>query len=95
MQLDQFAAITRNVILSLEEGFAEFQPTVCFPERQEIRALSAVPLNEQHEPIALSWAANLARQGEEYLIAFRHSATEFKLVRMADGATEHQIYALT
>lgn len=91
MQIEQFATITRNVILN--QGFDEFQPTVCFPERKEIRALSGVPADEAHEPIALDWAANLANLGEEFLVAFKHSATEFKVVQFINDTRQHQVYA--
>lgn len=91
MQIEQFATITRNVIQ--DQGFDEFQPTVCFPERKDIRALAGVPADEAHEPIALDWAANLAKPGEEFLVAFKHSATEFKVVQFLNGTRQHQVYA--
>ena len=92
MQIEQFATITRNVIL--DQGFDEFQPTACFPERQEIRALAGVAADEPHEPIALHWAANLANPGEEFLVAFKHSATEFKVVQFLDDTRQDQVYAV-
>lgn len=91
MQIEQFAAITRNVIGN--QGFEGFQPTVCFPERKDVRALAGVPENEDHEPIALRWAEELAEDGEEYLIAFKYSATEFKVVRFCQGHLEQQVHA--
>ncbi len=91
MQLEQFATITRKVIQ--DQGFDGFQPTVCFPERKDIRALAGVPADEAHETIALDWAANLAEPGEEFLVAFKHSATEFKVVQSLNGARQHQVYA--
>lgn len=91
MQIEQFAAITRNVIQ--DQGFDEFQPTVCFPDRRDIRSLSGVPADEAQEQIALGWAAELAKPGEEFLVAFKHSATEFNVVQCLNGAQQHQIYA--
>ena len=90
MLIEQVATITQNVIR--EQGFRGFQPTVCFPERRDIRALAGVPENEAHEPIGLRWAAGLAKPEEEYLVAFKHSATEFKVVRFMSGTQEHQVY---
>jgi hypothetical protein len=92
MKIEKFAAITRNVIRN--QGFDGFQPTVCFPEREEVRALAGVPEDEAHEPIALRWAAELAKPDEEYLVAFKHSAVEFKVVRFLPGNQEHQVYAV-
>ncbi len=91
MQIEQFVEITRDVIN--KPGFKGFQPTVCFPERKNIRALAGVPDSEDHELIALRWAEGLAGQGEEYLVAFRCSATEFKVVRFHEGSVEHQVHA--
>jgi len=91
MELDQFAAMTRNVLR--EQGFAGFQPTACFPERRVVRALSGVPSTEAQEPIALRWATGLAEPGEEYLVAFANSATEFKIVRFIGGDQEQGVYA--
>jgi len=90
MQIEQFAAITSNVIR--EQGIGGFQPTVCFPERRDIRALSGVPEDEAHEPIALRWAASLANPGEGYLVAFKHSETQFKVVHCVSGRQEHQVF---
>jgi len=92
MKIEQFATLTRNAICT--QGFHGFQPTVCFPERRDIRALAGVPESEAHEPIALRWAADLATSEEEYLVAFKHSATEFKVVRFLSGNQEHQVYAV-
>lgn len=90
MQVAQFATITRNVID--RQGFDGFQPTVCFPARKDVRALAGVPDDEPHEPIALRWAAGLAEPGEEYLLAFRHSDTEFKVVHAVAGRLKHRVY---
>lgn len=60
MQIEQFAAMTRNVIR--EQGFYGFQPTVCFPDPKNVLVLAGVPENEDHEPIALRWAEGLAKE---------------------------------
>lgn len=46
MNIENFASITRNVIR--ENGFEEFQPTVCLPERKDVRSLAGVPRDEDH-----------------------------------------------
>lgn len=92
MKIEQFASITKNVIR--EQGFHLFQPTVCFPKRKSIRALTGVPNSEAQESIALRWAAGLAESEEEYLVAFKHSATEFKVVHLLSGNEVHQVYAV-
>lgn len=91
MDIEKFASITRNVIR--ESGFDEFQPTVCFPDRKDVRALAGVPGDEEHESIALRWAAGIAGPEEEYLVAFKCTSTEFKVVRFQHGIFESQVYA--
>lgn len=91
MQIEQFAAITRRVIH--EDGFEGFQPTVCFPNRRDIRVLSGVPEDEAHESIALRWAVQLAAPGEEFLVAFKCSATEFKVIHSRNDNQQCQVYA--
>src|SRR5580658_8388711 len=90
MKADELAAITRRVIQS--QGFAEFAPTACFPERRDIRTLAGVPYDEDHASIATDWAADLAMPNEEYLVAFKHSASQFKIMRCVAGQCEHHIY---
>jgi hypothetical protein len=92
MDIEQFASITRNVIR--KHRFDDFQPTLCFPARQDVRSLAGVPQDEDHEPIALRWAAGNALPDEEYLVAFKCSPTAFKVVRFERGVCEHQIYAV-
>lgn len=91
MNIEHFASITRNVIR--ENGFEEFQPTVCLPERKDVRSLAGVPGDEEQEPIALRWAAGIARPDEEYLVAFKCTSTEFKVFRFERGNSESQVYA--
>ncbi len=90
MNLETFASITRNVIR--ENGFEDFQPTVCLPERKDVRSFAGVPGDEELEPIVLRWAAEIARPGEEYLVAFKYTSTEFKVVRFERGMSESQVY---
>lgn len=57
-----------------------------------MRSLSGAQQNEDHESIALRWAANKAQPEEEYLVAFMCSPTQFKVVRFERGNREQQIY---
>lgn len=78
--LDTFARITRTVIADGE--FEEFLPTVLYPKRKQLAALDGVPLEADIEAIAVSWAAEGAlAEDEEFLVAFRISSDEFKIVR--------------
>ena len=90
MKPREFAAITRNVIDN--QGFDEFLPVACFPERREIRALADVPEDEDIETVAIEWGRSLAKSDEEFLIAFKYSPTEFKIVRVVGRDLEHEIF---
>ena len=91
MKAAEFATITQSVIR--KQGFSEFLPTVCFPERRDIRTLAGAPQSDPQESIATNWASKLAKPGEEYLVAFKHSAREFKIIRYVGTEQEHHVYA--
>ncbi|HEY6644634.1 hypothetical protein [Povalibacter sp.] len=74
MTLDEFAAITGNVIA--DQGFDGFQPTACLPERREVRTLAGFPDDEDPEDSVLEWAAVLAGE-QEFLVAFKTNASHF------------------
>ena len=86
----EFAAITQNVIRN--QGFDEFLPVACFPERREIRALADIPRDEDTETVAIEWGRSLAKSEEEFLVAFKFSPTEFKIIRVAGRDLEHEIF---
>jgi len=91
MEALAFAGITRNVIAN--EGFDDFLPVACFPERGEIRALEGVPSSKDLEGEVLRWAAALRNNAsEEFLVAFKCSASHFKIVRVIGGQDEHHVF---
>jgi len=79
MKIDEFALITRNVIAS--NGFDDFVPVACYPERSEIRALTDLPEDIDLETGILNWAAHHATKGEEYLVAYKSGASEFTIIK--------------
>jgi len=82
--LETFATITRNVVADGE--FVEFLPTVLYPERRQLAALEGIPAGADTESIAVEWATEGALGKEEFLVAFRVSDSEFKIVRrFAEG----------
>lgn len=90
MKPSDFAAITQNIIRN--QGFDDFAPVACFPERREIRALADVPEDEDIEATAINWGQSLAKPGEEFLIAFKHSPTEFKVIRLEGSDVEQEMF---
>ena len=58
MEIEEFVSITQNVIA--KNGFEDFLPTACFPERRELRTLAGLPHGEDTEKRGLEWAEDLA-----------------------------------
>jgi hypothetical protein len=92
VELYAFAAMTQRVIA--DDGFDTYLPTACYPERRVLRVLEGAPNSVDLERIALDWALTAAEGDEEVLVAFRVDATHFKVVKRADGNTEHCLYAV-
>ncbi len=90
MTLDEFAELTRRIVG--RDGFDDFAPTACFPERQEVRVLDGLPEGVDVEEAARSWALENANSNEEVLIAFRVDPERFKIIRRAAGCFENKIY---
>lgn len=88
--IDEFAEMTRSVIVAGE--FDEFMPTVLFPESARIMALSGVPDDADVEAVSVEWAAEKAVGEEEFLVAFRISQTQFKVVRRFAGGEDNRVF---
>jgi hypothetical protein len=91
MTLQEFAEITRSVIG--QQGFADFQPTLCFPGRHQIRTLAQVPAGVDIEEAAMAWARKHAVAEEEFLVAFKVSDNAFKIVRVLGADAEEATYS--
>ena len=92
MTIEAFADMTRRVIA--RDGFDGFLPTACYPGRRVVAVLEGVPVGVDVEQAALRWASRKAEAGEEYLVAFRVSSDQFKVVRHADGQSEETVCAV-
>lgn len=90
MTLDNFAEVTRRIIAT--QGFADFQPTACFPSRREVRVLSELPPGQDAEVFSIDWARGLAEPDESFLIAVKVSAATFKVIRVVGAMTESRIF---
>lgn len=71
MTTEDFPVITTRLIA--KEGFEEFQPTACYPERREAKSLTGLPADIAPEETALDWAFQGAVKDEEFLLAFKIS----------------------
>ena len=91
MTLDEFATMTQRVIA--RKGFDHFQPTALYPQRDHIRGGAGFPASVPATQI-LRWAAEGARDGEEFLVAFKVDDSHFKVVRRIGSYSEDQTYAV-
>ncbi len=92
MTLEQFAAITQRVIAS--DGFDEFLPTACYPERREVAALQGLPPDIEPEQAVLKWATKKAKRGELYLVAFKSGPSQFTVVRIQGADRSSAVFAV-
>jgi hypothetical protein len=92
MEIAAFAEMTYHVLQ--DTPIEEYIPTLCLPERSQIQALSGVPEQEENRmrEIALEWAESTAREGEEFLVAFRDGDGCFRIIRRAEGVLREALY---
>jgi len=90
MRLDEFAALTQKIISG--QGFDDFMPVACLPERREIRALTDIELSEETEATVVDWARSLTQSAEELLVAFKFSVSQFKVIRIKGAEKKSAIY---
>ena len=91
MTIDDFAAMTRRIMA--RDGFAEYQPTACFPARRQIAVLASVPAGVDIEEASIRWAYGKAHRDEEVLVAFKVDDDHFKIVRRSAESVEHGVYS--
>lgn len=92
MEISAFADITYQVLQDTPlEGYI---PTLCLPERAQILALSGIPPEEEPRlrEISLEWAESTAKDGEEFLVAFRDGDGYFRVIRRAEGKLQEALY---
>jgi hypothetical protein len=92
MELSDFASLTQNVIR--DDGFDDFIPVACLPGRREIRGLDGLPAGSDVEVASIDWATSLADETEEFLVAFKVTANQFKVVRRLNGVMESAVFAV-
>lgn len=86
---EQFVAMTRSIIE--RDGLEGYLPTLLLPQRQDVHVLDDIPEDEEHEPIATNWAAEMVEDGEDYFLAFRTNASHFKVVARLEGRYQSQL----
>jgi hypothetical protein len=92
MERSDFAALTQNVIR--DDGFGDFIPVACLPERREIRGLDGLPADSDVEVESIGWATSLAEETEEFLVAFKLTIDQFKVVRRLNGVMESAVFTV-
>lgn len=92
MDIDDFAKITQRIIAN--KGFDDYLPTLCLPERQHVMVLEGIPMEKllHIREIALTWADEKAKPGEEYFLAYKEDTNRFRIVHRHDNGTEENCY---
>jgi len=92
MDIAAFAEITYTVLK--DTPLEDYIPTLCLPERGEIRALKGVPVEEEERvrEIALEWAQSTAKPEEEFIVAYRDGDGYFRIIRRLDGKLQEALY---
>lgn len=85
--IEGFAEITRGVIAS--EGFEQFNPTLIVPARRILRALDGIPEGVDVEQAAMKWAEGAVESGDEYVLAYKLNARQFRIVHCNAGTRTH------
>jgi hypothetical protein len=88
--ISSFAEITRRVIA--RNGFDQHLPTVLYPARKYVLVLEGAPPTEDLEAVALDWARSNAVGDEESLLAFKVSATQFKVIQRQGASLDAEVF---
>jgi hypothetical protein len=91
--LEEFATISRRVIA--RDGFERFAPTACYPARRHIAVLAGLSHTANLQNTAITWAIEKSFPDEEFLVAFKVSEFEFKIVRRHQGHLDEAVFAVT
>ena len=90
MTIDEFAIITRRIIA--RDGLDGFVPTLCLPDRRDVRVLVGIPADADVETESMKWAEQIADDGEEFLLALRVSDCEFRITRISTDGVESETF---
>ena len=74
------APVTRRIID--RDGFDEYLPTACYPDRSLVCVLVGVPAGADVEEVAMSWAKAGAEEHERYFVAYKMGDRHFSLVEL-------------
>ena len=92
MTIDEFAQQTRQLIATI--GISEFQATFACPDPKHLRALANLPGNEDEWDVFMACCRDSARQGEEFMAAFKVSECQFKVIRCTCFGSEKKSYVV-
>jgi hypothetical protein len=93
LDIAAFAEITRRVIA--RDGFDGYLPTLCLPGRKHITVLEGIPPEklEHVRDIAIKWAAEKANPDEEFFLAYKEDAEQFRVVHRFSDGTEERLFS--
>jgi hypothetical protein len=94
MEIIDFANMTYGVLA--DTPFEDYIPTLCLPDPEslKIHALEGIPKEEEENmrTIVLDWAENTAKNGEEFLVAFRDGDAHFRVIRRFKGEIREALF---
>jgi hypothetical protein len=91
MTVDDFIAMTRRVIA--RDGFEGYLPTLVLPERRHVTVLEGMPSDVDTEAASKRWATSLLEGDEDYFLAFKINAAQFKVIARIRGVQQEHIAA--
>ena len=90
MTIDEFTQQTRELIALI--GISEFQASFACPDPVHLRAFANLPANEDEWDTLMAHCCDSARQGEEFMAAFKVNECQFKVIRCTCFGSEKKSY---
>jgi hypothetical protein len=91
MTTDDFIAMTQRIIA--QDGFDDYLPTLVLPDSARLFVLEGIPPDVDHDFAARRWVAKKVGPGDNYFLAFKISATQFRVVVRIAGNVEERVTA--
>lgn len=89
MTIEDFIAMTRRIIA--KDGFDDYLPTLVLPARRHISVLEGIPSKVDVELAARRWAEREAKPDEDFFLAFKVDAGNFKVVVRSNGSVTERL----
>ena len=92
MTIDEYAQQTRELIALI--GISEFQASFDCPNPTCLHGIADLPTSEDQWDMCMARFRDSARQGEEFMVAFKVSECQFKVIRCTCFGSEKKAYVV-